>query len=177
MTKQMTEIQDYQNFPERIDIILENLMTLEEKLGSIRSLLIPIIQKEIDNGKTESELTLLTELLSVAFEVDEIKEEIKRNQSELKRYRKLTSNSDEDIDIEEIRLTPIIEVARLLGAEIDTRNKCKCLIHNEKTASMSFHTNLNIFNCFGCGAKGDVIKLVELVNKCTFLEAINFIKR
>ena len=32
-------------------------------------------------------------------------------------------------------------------------------------------TNKNIFNCRGCGAKGDVIRLVRKMRKCGFVDA------
>jgi len=42
---------------------------------------------------------------------------------------------------------------------------------------MCFNINLekNYFNCFHCGAGGDVIKLVEFVKGCTFQEAMKWL--
>lgn len=55
----------------------------------------------------------------------------------------------------------IVEVAKYFGIDINRSNKAKCCFHNEKTPSMSFHKEKQIFKCFGCGIGGDVIKLVS----------------
>lgn len=59
----------------------------------------------------------------------------------------------------------IVKVAELYGLKLNRANKCKCLWHKEKTASLSFSQSKQIFKCFGCGKGGDVISLVsELLN-------------
>jgi len=40
----------------------------------------------------------------------------------------------------------------------------------------NINTDKNYFNCFHCGASGDVIDLVELVNGCSFTEALQWFK-
>ena len=55
----------------------------------------------------------------------------------------------------------IIKVAQYFGLNLNKANKCKCLWHKEKTASLSFSSSKQIFKCFGCGAGGDCITLVS----------------
>lgn len=47
-----------------------------------------------------------------------------------------------------------------------------CPFHNEKTPSFSIYAEHQFFKCFGCNAKGDVIKFVEMIDRVTFWEAV-----
>ena len=47
-----------------------------------------------------------------------------------------------------------------------------CPFHNEKTPSFSIYIDHQFFKCFGCDAKGDVIKFVEMIDRLTFWEAV-----
>ena len=57
----------------------------------------------------------------------------------------------------------IIKVAQYLGLNLNRANKCNCVFHKEKTASMSFSQSKQIFKCFGCGEGGDCISLVSKI--------------
>lgn len=57
----------------------------------------------------------------------------------------------------------IIKVAQYLGLNLNRANKCNCVFHKEKTASMSFSQSKQIFKCFGCGEGGDCITLVSKI--------------
>lgn len=46
-----------------------------------------------------------------------------------------------------------------------------CPIHNEKSPSLRVHEDKGFFKCFGCGAGGDAIKFVQLVESCDFIAA------
>ena len=39
-----------------------------------------------------------------------------------------------------------------------------CPFHGEKTASMSFTDEENLFHCFGCKEGGDIFKYIQLIN-------------
>ena len=54
------------------------------------------------------------------------------------------------------------------------RYKCRCLFHDEKTASMVVNKRDGIwrFHCFGCVADGNVIDLVMLLERCDFKTAM-----
>jgi hypothetical protein len=55
----------------------------------------------------------------------------------------------------------------------NSRTLCKCIFHDDSTASLSIDVENKRFNCFGCGAKGDAIEFLQLVEKKTFNEVIN----
>jgi DNA primase len=47
-----------------------------------------------------------------------------------------------------------------------------CPFHNEKSPSFSVNSELGMYYCFGCGAKGDVITFVREVDHLDFVEAV-----
>ena len=47
-----------------------------------------------------------------------------------------------------------------------------CPFHNEKTPSFVVSDDKQIFTCFGCGARGDVIEFVKKVDNLDFIEAV-----
>lgn len=51
---------------------------------------------------------------------------------------------------------------------------CKCIFHEEDTASLAFFPN-GTYKCFGCGAHGDIISLVQYLENLTFQEACQHI--
>jgi len=48
-----------------------------------------------------------------------------------------------------------------------------CPFHADKTPSLSINTKENLWQCFGCGAAGDVIRFVELFDQVDFKEAVS----
>ena len=46
-----------------------------------------------------------------------------------------------------------------------------CPFHSEKPPSFHVHSSRQFFYCFGCHAKGDVLKFVELMEGLSFSEA------
>ena len=64
-------------------------------------------------------------------------------------------------NLEEVKGIPILEVASLLGIEVDSNKKAVCINgHDTKTPSLSFNTDKNYFKCFGCDIGGSNIDLV-----------------
>jgi DNA primase len=51
-----------------------------------------------------------------------------------------------------------------------------CPFHADKHPSLSVNETLGLFHCFSCGAGGDMFKLVMLVRKCEFKEALEWLK-
>ena len=51
---------------------------------------------------------------------------------------------------------------------------CKCPLHSEDTASFSVFEKAGewLFFCHGCQAKGNVIQFVQLMDKCSFQDAV-----
>ena len=54
---------------------------------------------------------------------------------------------------------------------------CKCLFHNENTASMSVSAAKGIYKCFGCGAGGNAIDFLMNYEqtKLSFMEAVKWL--
>src|ERR1044071_2574377 len=47
-----------------------------------------------------------------------------------------------------------------------------CPFHSEKTPSFQVNRDKGFFNCFGCGAAGDVFQFLELHGKVAFPDAV-----
>jgi len=54
----------------------------------------------------------------------------------------------------------ITEVATSYGIIVKGK-KALCPFHKDKAPSLSFSDEKNVFNCFGCKAKGDVIEFIR----------------
>lgn len=70
-----------------------------------------------------------------------------------------------------------VDIVRVVGEYVRLRRVGKrysglCPFHNEKTPSFSVSPEHQYFKCFGCDAKGDVFKFVEMIEGLTFFEAL-----
>lgn len=80
--------------------------------------------------------------------------------------------------IDELKMQ--INIVDVVGRNVDLKRsgsnyKGLCPFHSEKTPSFIVNEEKQIFNCFGCGEKGDVIKFVESYNKISFMEAVEML--
>lgn len=71
-----------------------------------------------------------------------------------------------------------LNIVDVIGREVAIRKsganyKGLCPFHHEKTPSFMVNEEKQIFNCFGCGEKGDVIKFVQSYYKLSFMEAVD----
>lgn len=64
----------------------------------------------------------------------------------------------------------IIDACNAYGIRLDRNGKAQCPFHTEKDPS--FSVKGQIFNCFGCGKKGDVITLTQLLFNLKPYEAL-----
>ena len=78
--------------------------------------------------------------------------------------------------IQEIKArTNLLKVFENYGHEVYQKGnsyKAKCLFHEEQEPSLSITPKLGLWQCFGCGAAGDVFKLVQKKEGISFLEAV-----
>ena len=70
-----------------------------------------------------------------------------------------------------------VNIVDVIGREVNLKKaganyKGLCPFHSEKTPSFMVNEEKQIFNCFGCGQKGDVIKFVQTYYKLPFSEAV-----
>lgn len=75
------------------------------------------------------------------------------------------------------RLREQVDIVHVIGEYVRLRRIGKrytglCPFHNEKTPSFSVNAEGQYFYCFGCNAKGDVFKFVEMIEGLTFFEAL-----
>ena len=61
------------------------------------------------------------------------------------------------------------EVVEGYGIRIDRKGFCCCPFHKEKTGSMKIYKTS--YNCFGCGANGDIFSFVMGMEHCDFKTA------
>jgi hypothetical protein len=69
----------------------------------------------------------------------------------------------------------IHEAAQWLGLEVDTRGKALCPFHpdaHKGNFGIFERDGVGLYQCFACGAKGDVISLVSRFNGVNSLEAV-----
>lgn len=59
----------------------------------------------------------------------------------------------------------ISQVMKNYGIKIEKNNKIICPFHTDTNPSLSFDDNKNIFFCFGCNIKGDIVKLNAMLKK------------
>lgn len=50
--------------------------------------------------------------------------------------------------------------------------KCLCPFHDESNPSATVSYEHDAFNCFGCGVKGDAIKIIRYKEGCSYREAV-----
>lgn len=65
---------------------------------------------------------------------------------------------------------------RVSSRQIGRKNiQIKCIFHEEKTASLTLYTKTGTFYCFGCGANGDVISLIQKRLNLNFQQALKWL--
>lgn len=67
------------------------------------------------------------------------------------------------------RSIPMRQVAEQYGVRVNNHGFCCCPFHKEKTPSMKIYKDS--YNCFGCGANGDIFSFVMGMEHCDFKTA------
>ena len=78
------------------------------------------------------------------------------------------------------RVKNTADVVQIIGEYIRLRKSGSnfiglCPFHSEKTPSFHVHSARKFFYCFGCHAKGDVIKFLQLMEGLTFSDALRLL--
>ena len=72
--------------------------------------------------------------------------------------------------VEEIKSqTSMRTIIEQYNIKVDKKGFCCCPFHHEKTASMKIYKDS--YNCFGCGANGDIFSFVQEMEHCDFKTA------
>ena len=61
------------------------------------------------------------------------------------------------------------------GQKLNSNNKIICPFHNDSDPSLSFNIEENYFHCFGCGAGGGPVNLIQMTKNVEPLEAVKII--
>ena len=59
----------------------------------------------------------------------------------------------------------ITNIAKSFGLEVDKKGRCLCPFHEDNNPSLGLNDEKNIFHCFGCGAKGDIVEFNRLMKE------------
>ena len=68
-----------------------------------------------------------------------------------------------------------LQVGEALGLRPNRAGFCKCPLHGDHDASLKLYSDDRGWCCFGCHKGGDVIRLVQSVNQCSFLSAVEWL--
>lgn len=52
---------------------------------------------------------------------------------------------------------------------------CRCPFHSEKSPSCHISPDKGLFHCFGCGAGGDVVTFIRLIENLDYMDAVRFL--
>ena len=86
--------------------------------------------------------------------------------------RNFINNLVESINIMEF-MESVYDSDFIISKNSDWANtRCPMPDHNDNNPSFGVNVTSNTYNCFGCGASGDLIKLVQEVEGFNFIEAI-----
>lgn len=67
------------------------------------------------------------------------------------------------------------DAAVALGIRVNRYRRCQCPIHHGQDYNMVVYSDNRGWYCHRCKTGGDVIRLVERVNECTFPEAVGWL--
>lgn len=109
-------------------------------------------------------------------------QEINKIQGQLDKIKAATyviknPTQQSSIDIEQLKTSISIKDVFLTDWQYENgdRAKCKCPLHNERTASFVLYKKTNSFYCFGCKQGGSVIDLVMKLHNYDVKEAIKYL--
>lgn len=68
-----------------------------------------------------------------------------------------------------------LEAGKALGMHVDRHGRCACPVHNGVNRNCRLDSGERGFHCFKCGVGGDVIRLVQSVQACSFLSAVEWL--
>ncbi|MBP9825311.1 MAG: toprim domain-containing protein, partial [Thermoanaerobaculia bacterium] len=78
------------------------------------------------------------------------------------------------------RESSLVDLVKAAGVKLERRGEDlfgRCPFHEDDTASLSVHPEKNVFHCFGCGAKGNVVDWVMQERKVSFRHAVEILRR
>lgn len=83
------------------------------------------------------------------------------------------------IDVESLNAIKLSEIGKALNIQIEQGRSIRCPLprHDDQRASCQYWPDTNRWWCHACGEGGDNINLVISVLGCSFIQAVDFIKK
>jgi len=85
---------------------------------------------------------------------------------EKKRVTKKTTSAVRDLINTKLKITDVAK--NWYKLDVDKAGKCTCPFHNDTAPSLSFNDEKNVFNCFGCSAKGSLITFIRMMEETPY---------
>jgi hypothetical protein len=85
---------------------------------------------------------------------------------EKKRVINKTNSAVRDLINTKLKITDVAK--NWYKLDVDKSGKCTCPFHNDSKPSLHFDDKRNIFNCFGCSAKGNLITFIKMMEKTPY---------
>ncbi len=177
LTGPKTESDWLEIFPEAKKVIPVKLKDWENRAETARILVNRAI--ELVKNKSQQEyqwfwMDFIKYTFQPTQEFIEAKRQLKRLQWAVPTKKKKIRMTNFKYQLEKAKTQDILHVAQIYGLPIKKSGltyKTLCPKHSEKTASFCIYPPTH-YVCFGCSVKGDVISFVQLIDNCSFKEAV-----
>lgn len=138
------------------------------------------IKQSLYEAKMQEDAWFVREVIK-AFELPDLVE-LKQERRRLMRYLPVpTKPGSSHVDADDIRSARDRSIVELADRLIPSLKKCGrlyralCPFHDESTPSFHLYPTTNHYHCFGCGAHGDVISLMQKLRGYNFVETVKYL--
>lgn len=176
-----SELQEYEWVNEIVDT---NEMSVEEMTAQVEWIMLPVkekikrlnqqlqgFQKELRDLKnkiiTDYQQAWIYEMQREGVLTQQLVVEKQLLHYEFELSPSGTQNALDFARAKEVLISDFIQFNRAL--------KAKCLFHDDKSPSMSYHKKRNRVHCFSCGVDKDVIDVIQVLQNCSVAEAVRFL--
>lgn len=165
-----------QTFPEAAPLLVEQNKQLKERKQELLKLYYSMRIEVKDSSQDEFTWWFFDQLFE-ANHLEELKEIEQRLQKNKYLLRALLQSQSQitDEQIERAKQRPIQELITHPVQRTGKNLKSRCPFHEDRTPSFVIYTHNNSAWCFGCGQGGDAIDVVQLIQGCTFPDAIKLL--
>ena len=172
-----TETGWFEVFPEAKKIIPEKIREWEQRAEIARTLVGKALQV-IEIKSKEKNRWFWREVVKYTFspvkELAEAKKHIRRLKLALPGEKKASKVAAWQLLLDRAREADIVRVAEALGLRLKKSGEryfALCPQHNERTPSFCIYPPAR-YHCFGCQINGDQISFVQMMENCSFVDAI-----
>ena len=80
-------------------------------------------------------------------------------------------------EVRNMQITQLLEKLKIPYRSTGKEYVCRCPLHKEKTPSFYISKTKNVYHCFGCQAKGDIINLYMRYADCNFRSSVEYLSQ